>query len=220
MSKKASLKHIFTEERYTGRITKVESKVLATLIKMRKGNAYAIWKMSGLKHYPTVLRALKNLKRKGYVLTEAKVGVRNKTIYSPTFGGTIVLELLQRNYAKLAEIIAHKSSKFREIMNVGVQARFIAINMARKIVQMARTEGEEVYERGLDRILRSALFDAFVDDIYNISDANVEEILKVKKINWAKDVVLNLIHEVQSSFERDLISLNKLEQKLKKEEIN
>lgn len=43
---------------------KTEAKVLGTLTRIERGNAYQIWKYSGLKHYPTVLRTLKKLEKK------------------------------------------------------------------------------------------------------------------------------------------------------------
>jgi len=95
------------------RLSKTEAKILDTIVATKSGNAYGLWKTSGLKHYPTVLRTLKKLEGKRLVQALSESGTRGERIYSPTLVGILVSYVLHAEEKKLVEIVAKDSSLFR-----------------------------------------------------------------------------------------------------------
>ena len=73
--------------------SQVDNKVLATLVEVRSENAYNIWKKSELKHYPTVLRSLRKLQKRGFVRARRIVGIRSTRQYELTLLGAISCHL-------------------------------------------------------------------------------------------------------------------------------
>jgi DNA-binding PadR family transcriptional regulator len=59
-------------------------------MKILVGNAYVVWKASGLKHYPTVLKALKKLEKAQFVEVSTK-GRRGEKQFVPTMIGVMIL---------------------------------------------------------------------------------------------------------------------------------
>ena len=195
MSTKDAIRNIFLR---SIPLTPIDNKVLETLVAMKSGSAYSIRKVSGLKHYPTVLRSLKKLEKKGCVeaLTELS-GARTKRIYVPTLLGKLTHHILRRETAQVTKTIALSSPLFQAMVNAEVQgidewAYFIARYMLFHV--------DEEKPPNIGDILKDIVSGSLGDDVVNIHDQRSRnKILQITKVEWIRKLA---IEETESEIRR------------------
>ena len=192
-------------------LSKTEAKILDNLITIKSGNAYGLWKTSGLKHYPTVLRTLKKLEEKRLAQVLSESGTRGERTYAPTLVGTLVSYIFNGEEEKIAKMVAKNSSLFRELSKIE-KADDLAFFAVQDIILDVYRKTEP---RGIDEAVKSRVEDHLVDRILNILDeGNPEWLIKVSKIKWIRQLAIRKIENERSFLKREIEELENLERKL------
>jgi len=193
-------------------LSKTEAKVLGTLITIKSGNAYGLWKASGLKHYPTVLRTLKKIEEKRLVKALGERGTRGEKIYAPALVGTLVFYIFNGEEEKILKIAEEKSSLFRELSRIE-KADDWAFHAIQDIIVDEYREMKE--PRSIDRAIQDTVELNLVDRILNIHEEdNVEWIIKFSKVKRIRNLAIRAIENERSDSTRRIEELEKLERKL------
>jgi DNA-binding MarR family transcriptional regulator len=177
---------ILTEYR---KLSERETKILETIIEMENGNVYNIWKASGLKHYPTVLRVVKKLEQKKMVEMLSGNGERGEKIYSPTLLGSLTHFSLKEDAAKLVEIVSRKSQSFDDMVKANVldDPLIWVASLARGIMYDLRDRSElsidDILEMSLDQSISDALFEIETRD-------HKSKLIRFAKLDWLRDIIL------------------------------
>lgn len=173
------------------RLSKTEAKVLDTLITMKSGNAYSSWKTSGLKHYPTVLRALKKLEKKSLVKILSKSGARGERIYAPTIAGTFISYIFDREEKKIVKMVAENSSLFRKLSEIEKNDD-LAFYAVRDILWNVYRKEKLV---GINEAVETRVGEEITGWVMQLDEHAQEWILKRSKIKWVRE---RAIREVES----------------------
>jgi DNA-binding PadR family transcriptional regulator len=169
---------------------KTESVVLGTLAKSEYGNAYSIWKASGLKHYPTVLRTLKKLEKKSLVKTVDKNGKRGETTYSSTFQGTLVFYIFSNNENKLIELLIKVSRLFRELNKLEGAERYATGAIRDFILNSQKEKMRLCFDDALEETMLDFVRDNLSDFWLN-SDKEAEDwLIKMSRVEWIRQIIL------------------------------
>lgn len=191
------------------RLTKTEAKVLDTIVTEKRGNIYSLWKVSRLKHYPTVLRAVKKLGEKGLVQVSNERGTRDEKIYVPTLVGTLVFYVLNGQEKKIVDIVKKNSSLFRYLFKID-KDKYWAFRAVHEIITHEFAES-----RSIDEAIKFHLGWALSDAVLNIHEEGRSEwIAKVSKVKWIKELAIREIKDERSDLKRRIKELEKLERKL------
>ena len=189
------------------RLSKTEAKILDTIVTTKSGNAYGLWKTSGLKHYPTVLRTLKKLEEKRLVQVLSESGTRGERIYAQTLIGILVSHIFNNEKKKIVEMVAENSSLFREFYKIEKDDAW-AFFVAQDIIL-------DVYRKEEPRSFDKAIFDrvdgSLVDCIINpLDEDNVEWIMKLSKVKWIKQLAIERIKDEINRIKMNVKELRKL----------
>lgn len=194
------------------RLTKTEAKVLDTLITIRSGNAYGLWKASGLKHYPTVLRALKKIEEKRLVKVLSERGTRGEKTYGPTLVGTLVFYIFNGEEKKILKIVEENSSLFRELSRIEKADDWVFRTVQNIILDVYREVKEP---RSIDQAIQDRVELTLMDCILNIDNKDrVEEIMKLSKVKRIRYLAIRMMKNERSDSRRRIEELEKLERKL------
>lgn len=190
-SKDLFWEHIFSVPEFS----KVDTKVLATLIEVHSGNAYNVWKKSGLKHYPTVLRSLKKLRKRGFVTATRTVGMRSTRHYKLTLVGTISYHLLKKDKKTLYNILIENSPKFRDLVNYKFRDIDAIASYAISWFMNFSLSGREDLKRAtLDERVESPFDDRINNDLMSINDRDSKnDLIEIAKIPWIGDLTLRIL---------------------------
>lgn len=193
------------------RLSDTEVKILHTLIQLKSGNAYRVWKTSGLKHYPTVLRALKKLEEKRLVEVLSENGMRGERIYAPTIMGTLVSHVFSREEKKILNLVEENSRLFRELLKIDKEGYWAFVAVKRIIF--------DVYSdrelRSIDEVIREKIEDGLTDCALNpLEEGNPEWITKVSQVKWVRQLALKVIDREIDWFEKNAEKLKKLKETL------
>ena len=178
------------------RLSKNETKILATIIAVKSGNAYKIWKASGLKHYPTVLRTIKKLEEKRLVKTLSENGIRGERIRAPTLFGTLLNYALKDDKDKLREIISLESPRFQEAL----KSKVIDDSWAYSIVLDMASDAMGGRKRTIDEIMEETLSDVVSNELLNIihDQEHKNRIVEFAKAQWIRELTIRYIeHETE-----------------------
>lgn len=193
------------------RLSKTEAKILDTIITVKSGNAYSLWKASGLKHYPTVLRTLKKLEEKRLVQKLSESGTRGERMYTPTLLGTLVSHIFNGEKKKIIKIVAENSSLFRELSKIE-DVDYYAFRAVQEIVLDAY---RKTAPRGIDESFKNCIEWALRDTIVNpFDEGNPEWIMKVSKVKRVRQLAIRLIEEEIDWCKREIEELSKLKERL------
>jgi len=194
------------------KLSKNETKVLATIIAVKSGNAYKTWKTSGLKHYPTVLRTIKKLEEKRLVKTLSKNGIRGERIYAPTLFGTLLNYALRDDKDKLREIISLESPRFQEALESGViddsWLYSIVLDMASDAMGGKKHTIDDMMEETLSEIISNELL-----TIVHYPE-HKNRIIKFAKVQWIRELTIKYIEDETEWAEKYVQELKKLKGEL------
>ena len=194
------------------RLSKTEAKVLDTLIAMKSGNAYSLWKKSGLKHYPTVLRTLKKLEEKSLAQALRERGARGERICVPTSIGTIVSYIFNEEEKKIVKMVAKNSSLFRELSKIN-KGDDLALFAVQDIVFDVYRKKEP---RSINEAIKERLEEDLNDHLLNILDErSLEWIIKVSKVKSIRELVVKEIEHQIDWGEKQVEALKRLKKTLK-----
>jgi len=189
-------------------LSKSEAKILDTLLAIESGNAYGLWKTSGLKHYPTVLRAVKKLKEKRLIKDLSESGTRGEKIYIPTLFGTLLHYALRDEENRIAEIISQKSRLFKELLDSKIEqnSHFLSRIILRYMVYDVLKGKSPI----IDDLIKDIYLDFIRDNVSNIDDSKSKnELKKLSKVEWLRNFIIEDI-------EREINYNIKQNQELKK----
>ena len=193
------------------RLSDTEVNVLRTLIQLKRGNAYRVWKTSGLKHYPTVLRTLKKLEEKRLVEELSESGVRGERIYTPTITGTLVSHVFGGEEKKILKLVEENSRLFRELRRIDKEGYWAFVAVKRIIF--------DVYSdrklRSFDEVIRERIEQGLTDCALNpLEEGNPEWITEVSQVKWIRQLALKVIEREMDWFEMNTEELRKLKETL------
>jgi hypothetical protein len=210
MSMLSMLWNIPTECR---KLNKTEQRILETLIEMKSGNTYAIWKASGLKHYPTVLRVLKKLLEKRMVQSLSQKGIRDEITYVSTDAAASLLYIVKDELGKLHRLLIDKSKHLSELAALEKKDVW-DVFVARGIIEDAVTRKKQ---RDIDEILEDEIIGVLQDWIMNISyQDNAQKIARFARIKWMRDIITKVADGQIAEEEQHIDELRKLQQRLKR----
>ena len=185
-------------------VSKSERIGLQILIDGESLNAYEIWQRSEYKHYPTILRAVKKLNKKGLINEIAHDDARKTIYYTINFGGQIYYYLISNNVDKANQNLINKSLRFRELSD-GFLMHNWGSRIRRKIYEKIiayEIEGSEYnINSEIEKILELVINDYLTDIINDITNEyvsfDVEELQNIinysKKFRWIYNITENII---------------------------
>jgi len=192
-------------------LSKIEAKILDTIITEKSGNAYGLWKRSGLKHYPTVLRTLKKLEEKRLTKVLRESGVRGERIYAPTVVGTLVFHIFNREEKKIVKIVAKNSGLFRELYKIDKDDDRAFFAVQDIILDVYRRKKP----RGIGEAVEERVGEEIFGRILNIDERETEWILKFSKVKWVRERAIREIESERTRLRQRMNDLEELAKKLK-----
>jgi len=197
------------------RLSKIEAKILDNLVNTKSGNAYVLWKKSGLKHYPTVLRTLKKLQEKNLVEVLKESGLRGERIYAPTLRGTLVSYLFRSEEKKILEMVAKHSSLYRELYKVDKDPTW-AFLVAREVILAQKMRTRFSFDEAVKDRVESAIIDSVTDEVFNRVKGETDWIVELSKVKWVRDLAMRWIETERARVREAMTDLDKLERRLTK----
>jgi len=193
--------------------SQTERKILKTLTKIRGGNAYAIWKASGLKHYPTVLRTLRKLEEKGCIEVSVQ-GIRKQKQHFVTPLGTIVSLASEKNLLKIREFIEDNSSKFRELKKGSAEdADDLLFNVVQSMSFRGRSK--KLPKKSIDEIVEDEISEHLANTFLSIQEKDsMDTITRITKVPWVRQLVLKEIEGYLDWSKKQVEELEKLKANL------
>jgi len=198
-------------------LSEIDSKVWKTLIEINGGNAYATWKASHLKHYPTVLRSLKKLEAYGCVEVSKVKGMRGEKQYKPTLLSILISLALEENLPKIREIIINNSSKFRELSKANVAN---TDDWAVKIVNdmfwdmRAKRKVSKSFDEILEEKMREDIDGWFLNIQHDQGDGIDEIVERARAVEWVKKIAVEVIEIQVDWWEKQIEELKKTKEKI------
>lgn len=181
----------------------VELNTLNALIAISRGSTYVVWKSSGLKHYPTVLRSLKKLQKKGLVTVSDVRGERGERFYAPTLLGRLVAVHFRQDKKELVALMAEKSASFKELLNGKIEDDTIYDWTTRGILELTKDPRKDD-PGSLNRALENAVEDTiseYTTEILNCreSEKELSEILNMLKrlsaVRWVNNLIISYLND-------------------------
>ena len=195
------------------RLSKTEAKILDALISVKSGNAYSLWKASGLKHYPTVLRTLKKLEEKRFVQALNERGTRGERIYTPTLVGILGSYVFNGEEKKIVNMVGENSKLFRELSKIQKDndLAFYAVQDILFDVYRKRKP------RSIDEAVKERLEDDLQGHVFSILDEGSREwIIKVSKVKSMRELAVKEIEISMDWCKKQLETLKQLKETLTK----
>lgn len=188
------------------RFSKVDNKVLATLIEVHSENAYNVWKKSGLKHYPTVLRSLRKLQKGGFVTATRTVGMRSTRQYELTLVGAISCHLLKKDKKLLYTILMENSRKFRDLVNYKFRdVDTIAGHAINVFMHFALSGREDLKRTTLDQLIKDEFDDKINEDLMDIhAHDSKTDLMEIVKIPWIRELTVHILN-TQINWANDML---------------
>lgn len=195
------------------KLSKTETKILEAIVIVKSGNAYGLWKKSGLKHYPTVLRSLKKLEEKRLLQILSESGTRGERTYTPTSLGTLIHYALKDEKAQLIETVSRNSYMFQELVNSKVIED--AYSWMYNIIRRMASDVVRGELRTIDYVVKEAISEYIGDTLLNIRDQeNKNEIIKLSKVESVKELIIDEIEEEIGRCQKQVQELRKLKERL------
>ncbi len=196
------------------RLSKTEAKILDTVITEKSGNAYVLWKRSGLKHYPTVLRTLKKLEGKRLVQVLSESGTRGERIYAPTLVGTLVSYVFNGEKKKIVKMVEKNSSLFRELYKVDKEDYWAFRAVEDVILDVYRKEKPRSFDEAIVGRVQGLIVDMIVEGVHNKNEKATEWIIKSSKIKWISELTIREIESERIRLRQAMNGLDELVRKL------
>lgn len=191
-------------------LSKTEAKILDTVITEKSGNAYGLWKRSGLKHYPTVLRTLKKLEEKRLVQVLSEKGTRDERIYAPTLLGTLVSYIAKGQEKRIVKMVAKNSSLFREVSKIEKDDDWAFFSVQDILLDVYRKKEP----RGIDEAVKERVGEEIIGCVINIDESAMEWILKFSKVKWIRQRAIRETESERTFLKQKMSDLEELAKKL------
>jgi hypothetical protein len=204
--------------RHLQKLSKTESKIMETLMTMKSGNAYSLWKQSKLKHYPTVLRTLRKLNEKNLVEILSKDGVRGETIYGLTVQGSFLFYILRNEGQELLSFLSSNSRVFQELHGVlrvmtdsVLQTRAWMLSIVRDVF---RIEGGK--KVSIDEVVKESVEGYVIDRVSSIGEEPEarKDLRMFSRVGWIKPLIIEETRSAIDSWKRHLEALIKFEKEM------
>lgn len=195
-------------------LSKTEAKILDTLTTKKRGNAYGIWKLSGLKHYPTVLRALKKLEEQRLAQVVSVSGKRGEKVYVPTLGGVLISYVLNRDENKIVEMVTKNSSKFRELYKIEKDDHWAFSAVRNMIADVYAKKEPRSFDEAIEDVVADAIVDTVTDGVFNRNKEAMDWLLKLPKVKWVREMAVNWIENEQKRVRKMMNDLDELKEGL------
>jgi DNA-binding PadR family transcriptional regulator len=202
-------------------LTETEHEILKILISNKVGSAYSLHKNSKLNHYSTVLRALKQLERAGYVEARTEIsGARGKRLYSLTIIGKVMYYVLRGEKKQIIEILKHNSNRFQDMLNAKLNdIDYWVCELIKGLLLDIKAIWFKRHEVvSIDLRLQYYVEDFFRERLLDLNDQKIQEIREICEIKWIRDFGIKLMSEYsdwqfkQSQMSKNLIGeLQKIE---------
>jgi hypothetical protein len=203
-------------------LSQAELDVLKALIRIGGSNTYDIWKESGLKHYPTVLRNLKRLQLKGLSrVTHLKTG-RARNIYTSSFLGTLTPAMIEQDRERLLIQISKQSTKFEDLLKLKIESREkydLGIRIIRELVKKRNTKDCE----DINKLVKDLTEDYIAEYTIQITnerhdEKRLSEILGALKelttLQWVKELVISFLDYWSGEIKEDLRNFQRFRKQL------
>jgi hypothetical protein len=186
---------------------------METLMAIKSGNAYSLWKKSKLKHYPTVLRTLRKLYEKNFVEVLSENGLHGETTYIPTTRGSFIFYILRNEEQELLTFISSNSRLFHELYELKTDKTWIYQIVLREFFWSEK--GEKV---SIDELVKKIVESYVSDCILNIRDEPEarKELRMLSRVGWIKSLIIEETQRAIDSWKRDLEALTKFEKEMEK----
>lgn len=193
-------------------LSQAELDVLKAVIRIGGANTYDIWKESGLKHYPTVLRNLKRLQLKGFLkVAHLKTG-RVRNIYEPSSLGTLVPTMIDQDPERLLIQISKQSTKFADLLKLKIEndtKYHLGTQIFRELVKKRNTKDYEDIDKLLKDLIEDYVGEVTVDiDNERHDEKKLSEILELLKelttLQWIKEIVISFLDDMSADAKEDL----------------
>jgi len=198
-------------------LSNAESKTLDTLISIKSGSAYSIQKNSDLKHYSTVLRALKKLEKKGCVKAQTEmIGARGKKSYVPTHLGKLTQYISRDEKNQVFRLFTSSSHKFREMVDSdlkGIEKWTYDIAVGIIWNWNAHIHADSKL-RTIDEIVEVQVEDEINEKLLSIQEESVEKIIELTKVKWIKKLAIKLVIDTTDWYKKQIEIYNKLQETL------
>jgi len=202
---------LLTYEGFRG-LNETEVRILGTIIRERSGNAYSLWKASGLKHYPTALRTVKKLQEKQLVHITGE-GMRGERIFAPTLFGTLMYYALRRDETQLIRTIALNSDLFQQMLDAEVMERTPV--WAYDVVRQMASDVVRGKPRSIDDIVRYQVSEGNSEDLLNLHNQRYKDrVTRLAKIEWVREQTLEDIEREMKWCQKQIQELRKLKNTL------
>lgn len=178
--------------KYIG-LSKTEAKILDTLIRVKSGNAYVLWKASGLKHYPTVLRTLKKLTEKRLVQILSESGTRGETVYAPIPVGMLVSYVLNGKEKKIVEMVAKNSRLFRELYKIEKDDYWAFVAVGDIMIDVYAKREPRSFDEVVKHVVENEIVDCVTDGVFNRNIEAMDWLLKLPKVKWVREIAIDWI---------------------------
>ncbi len=189
---------------------KSETIVLDTLGKIKYGNAYQIWKSSGLKYYPTVLRTIKKLQKRKLVGTiEKRSGLHGETLFSSTIQGILVYYVFNNKDESIFQLMKEESGLFNQLSKLPI-AKEIALDAAKDIILNSKKNSEVYIDDAIKSVSNDLIHNDVFEYIFNSNKDSLSKILELSKIEGLKPIVLKNIEDEKNGIAIALKNLNEL----------
>jgi predicted transcriptional regulator len=203
-------------------LSQAELDVLKALIRIGGSNTYEIWKESGLKHYPTVLRNLKKLQLKGLSrVTHLKTG-RARNIYTSSFLGTLTPAMIEQDRERLLIQMSKQSTKFEDLLKLKIEndeKYHLGMRIIRELFRKRNTKDSE----DIDKLVKDQTEDYIAECTLEITnqrhdEKELSEILGVLKelttIQWIKKLVISFLDRWSGEIKEDLRNFQRFRKQL------
>lgn len=199
------------------KLTSAELTILGTLDSMERANAYAIWQKSGLKHYPTVLRALKKLQLKGQIDVMEVGKSRGNRLFALSLKGNIVLAS-EEGVERVMQILSAKSLRLKSLTeSSSVDCKEIVSYISYELIKDILIEKPK--KINIDAMVEDEVYGFFQSVLVEMTNyrmpsyeknlqKSIEDIKRWAKIGWLREFILDISKDLLKSAEwqRDLFS--------------
>jgi DNA-binding MarR family transcriptional regulator len=176
------------------KFARIEQQLIKTLLVAGNENAYNIWKDSGLKHYPTVLRTLKKMQKRHLLNSRENEGTRKTVEYNLTLRGLICWLIFVKDKHALFDILETECSRFHALVDNNLNGiDTIASQLIGSYLYYSSQEKNRT-DFTFNQIIEDDFNDKINDDLLTLSRKDSQdELIEFSKIPWVKEAIIRVL---------------------------
>lgn len=180
------------------KLSTIETKIFLKLMSLKSGNAYSLWKETGLKHYPTVLRTLKRLKEKNMIRVITEDGSRGEKIYAPSIQGRIIFYVIKDKPKELLQYISENSASFRELPNKEEKWMYSFL-----VEYFSNPNRERLtINDSVRNMVKGRLYDILMNIVYDLKAR--KQVMELSTISFIKPLIFKIIEEEMDRAKKEI----------------